>query len=246
MGVYLLKKNTDVEEEEDGDVLQRYDRLGEDEVKKLQLKLSRSLVVFMELLHLLISRNRDLLLDVIQERKKGEPGSHSYARSLRGDVSVGTLNSDARSSRSIPARQGGIGVHDSGSSQESKPREETSSRSHKKNKSSSFGSFGVGDDQVSTASAIGSSDRARTDSAIGIQSELQRAFISLSKDLHTMIRGIMRHETPSWLKLCCQENYFSAYTYRQTKIRKYICRFLSCFQTLYLTVFILVFVHSDG
>jgi hypothetical protein len=234
MGVYLLKKNTDVEEEEDGDVLQRYDRLSEDEVKKLQLKLSRSLVVFMELLHLLISRNRDLLLDVIQERKKGEPGSHSYARSLtRGDISVGTVNSDTRSSRSIPARQGGgMGVHDSGSSQESKPREETSSRSHKKAKSSSFGSFGVGDDQVSNASAIGSSDRARTDSAIGIQSELQRAFISLSKDLHTMIRGVMRHETPPWLKLCCQENYFSAYTYRQTKIRKCICLFLSCFQTL--------------
>ena len=41
MAIYLLKKNTDVEEEEDGDVIQRFDRLGEDEVKKLQLKLAR-------------------------------------------------------------------------------------------------------------------------------------------------------------------------------------------------------------
>jgi hypothetical protein len=68
-------------------------------------------------------------------------------------------------------------------------------------------------------------DRFRTDSAIGIQRELQLAFISLAKDLYPMIHGILESDTPRWLKQCCQDNYFSAYTYRQTKIRKYFQSF---------------------
>ena len=41
MGQYLLKKNTNFEEDDDVDVLQSYDRLADDEVKRLQLKLAR-------------------------------------------------------------------------------------------------------------------------------------------------------------------------------------------------------------
>lgn len=58
----------------------------------------------------------------------------------------------------------------------------------------------------------------RTDSAIGIQRELQLAFINIAKDLWPMIRGVMESDTPSWLKECCQDNYFSKYTYRRAKI----------------------------
>jgi hypothetical protein len=236
MGQCLLKKNTNVEEEDDGDALQSYDRLGEDEVKKFQLKLARSLVVFMELIHLLISRNRDLLLDVIQERKKGEPGResgpHSYTRSLsRGDFSAGTANSDGRSIRSFPAKQSSMGAHDSSSSQDGRSREDASSRPPVRHKShgSFIGGVSAGDDPAafSVASGLSGSDRQRTDNAIAIQSELQRAFITLSKDLHPMILGIMRRETPEWLKKCCLENYFSSYAYRKAKIRKYCCRLLS-------------------
>lgn len=224
MGLYLLKKNTNVEEEEDGDVLQSFDRLGEDEVKKFQLKLARSLIVYMELLHLLIARNRDLLLDVIQERKKGGGDSgpqHSYSRSLtRGEFSVVTANSDTRSIRSYPRQE--TGAHDSVSSQEGRSRESSTVRSHRRTKS---GASTNGEDHPGVVAPMPTSstgsERVRTDSAIGIQSELQRAFISLAKDLHPMILGIMGAETPRWLKQCCQDNYFSAYTYRQVKIRKY-------------------------
>lgn len=222
MGVYLLKKNTDVEEEEDGDVIQRFDRLGEDEVKKLQLKLARSLIVFMELLHLLIARNRDLLLDVIQERKK-DPTVLGQTRSsqARGDVSVGTITSDGRSNRSFPIRQSSMGAHDSVSSQDGRSRDDQASRaSHRRVRSNASGATGEDNSISGTGSFVGS-DRQRTDSAIGIQSELQRAFISLSKDLHPMILGITGSDTPRWLKQCCYDNYFSAYTYRSTKIRKY-------------------------
>lgn len=213
MGLSLLKKNASVEEDDD-DILQSYDRLGEDEVKKLQLKLSRSLVVFIEILHLLIARNRDLLLDVIQERKKGDSigAQHSYTRSLtRGEIPTGTTASDG-TIRSIPVRQRNAGAYDSLSSQDGRSRaDEGTSRSHIRNKSpfsddASMSGFGI--------------DKARTDSAIAVQSELQRAFISLAKALHPMISGIMGAETPRWLKQCCQDNYFSSYTYRQTKIRK--------------------------
>jgi hypothetical protein len=165
---------------------------------------------------------------VIQERKKGESGpSHSYSRSLtRGEFSFATANSDARSARSFPARQGSMGAHDSLSSQDGKSREDSSIRSsHKRNNTAHSGA----DESISSSQHGGAgSERLRTDSAIGIQSELQRAFISLSKDLYPMILGIIGSETPRWLKLCCQENYFSAYSYRQTKIREYRCHCCCC------------------
>jgi hypothetical protein len=220
MGLYLLKKNTNFEEEEEGDALQSYDRLAEDEVKKLQLRLARSLVVFMELLHLMIARNRELLLEVIQERKKGETDSrHGHSTSLsRGDLSL----SDGRSNRSIATRQGSLKSNDSLS--DLKTRGDDSNRSHHKRKgSASQGPGSLANDDFSLASAF-ASEKARTDSAIGIQSELQRAFISLSKEVHPKILGIMGTETPRWLKQCTQDNYFSAYTYRNVKIRKFVAR----------------------
>lgn len=218
MGLYLLKKNTNFEEEEEGDALQSYDRLAEDEVKKLQLRLARSLVVFVELLHLIIARNRELLLEVIQERKRGDSGSrHGHSASLsRGDLSL----SDARSNRSVATRQSSQNANDSLS--DFKPRGDESNRSYHRRKGSSSqgpGSLPNNNDDYSVGS-IFASEKARTDSAIGIQSELQRAFISLSKELHPKILGITGAETPRWLKQCTQDNYFSAYTYRNVKIRK--------------------------
>lgn len=58
----------------------------------------------------------------------------------------------------------------------------------------------------------------RTDSAIAVQSELQRAFISLCKALYKSVQGVMREETPRWFKQSGQDNYFSLGTYKQTVI----------------------------
>ena len=67
--------------------------LSDGEVEKLQLKLARLIVVFFELLHLLITRNRQRLLDVMQERKKAEPpnmpsgvSTKTQLRSKSGEV----------------------------------------------------------------------------------------------------------------------------------------------------------------
>ena len=133
-------------------------------------------------------------------------------------------NSDNRSHRSFPARQSStgahsMGAHESASSQDGRIREDSSTRPPSRLRS--YGSFGAASEDHTTVSGM-QSDRQRTDNAIAIQSELQRAFIGLSKDLHPMILGIMRSETPSWLKKCCQENYFSSYAYRNAKIRQSI------------------------
>ena len=203
--MYLLKKDTNFEEEEEGDALQTYDRLSEDEVKRWQLRLARSLVVFMELLHLLITRNREMLLEVIQERKRDESSSrHSHSTSL---VSL----SDVRSTRSTVTRQSSMNGNDSRA--ESFSERESSRQLHGRKGSG----VGLANDDSSVASAF-TTDKARTDSAIGIQSELQRAFIALCKDIQPRIFGVMGSESPRWLKLCAQDNYFSSYAYRNVKI----------------------------
>jgi hypothetical protein len=220
MGLTLLKKNNNVEEEDD-DVLQSYDRLSEDEVKKYQLKLARTIIVFIELLHILIARNRDLLLSVIQERKKGDQGAiHSRNLSFgRSDFSITGLTTEGGSmSRSFAPRhrQTSSAVYSSASSHDGRfsRGDDSSARSHGRSQSLNV-------EEASVRSSNSNTEKVKTDSAIAVQSELQRAFISLAKTLHPIILGLMGADTPRWLKVCCQENYFSSYSYRQTKIRKY-------------------------
>jgi hypothetical protein len=56
------------------------------------------------------------------------------------------------------------------------------------------------------------------ESAIAVQSELQRAFINMAKSLYPKIQGILHGDTPRWLKQCAQDTYFSLGTYKQTQI----------------------------
>ena len=92
--VVLQKLSDDVDKDNMSDFsLESYDRLSDGEIAKLQLKLARLIVVFFELLHLLITRNRQILLDVMQERKKTDPAMpsaismKSQARSKSGEFS---------------------------------------------------------------------------------------------------------------------------------------------------------------
>lgn len=230
MGVSLLKKYTNVEEEND-DLLQSYDRLTDEEVKKFQLKLARALVVFMELLHLLISRNRDLLLDVLQSRKKhdavpaGKQGREqslgsipqSSKQNAQASIAGSLATRDDRSRHpTVHERRPSIANESVSSSHDGRSREDASIVSNAKTRSISEDYAG----NIIVGVKDSGLDRARTDSAIGIQRELQLAFINLAKDLYPMILGIMESDAPRWLKQCCQDNYFSAYSYRQAKIRK--------------------------
>ena len=255
MGISLLKKNGNFEVEDD-DILQSYDRLDQDEVQEFQLKLARSFVVFMELLHLLISRNRDLLLDVIQTRKKNEIGSILPVSKHGRDVSLGsyqTINKtnnrevSSPAANVVPAGRSRHGVeqqrrtpsipgttttpltdrsrHGSEQQRYSNVSAEIAPSSvdgRLREKDPSSKSKNVSDDySANTITSLKEygNERTRTDSAIGVQRELQQAFINIAKELYPMIHGIMGSDTPRWLKQCCQDNYFSAYTYRQAKIR---------------------------
>lgn len=207
MGLALLKKNSKfTEEESNTDILPAYDRLTEDEVKNLQGKLARSIIVFMELLHLLIARNRDLLLNVIQERKK--EGTPSF---LAGGGSLSVHSSSGFAVAGVPSLHRTTRSYDAGSTNRHKTDDPSRGLGRSKDKNNNF----HGDEQPQPP---GGSIKEKPDAAIAVQSELQRSFISLAKALFPMVSGIMQIETPRWLKHCCQENYFSLGTYRQARI----------------------------
>eukprot|EP00535_Pseudo-nitzschia_heimii_P008056 CAMPEP_0197181318 /NCGR_PEP_ID=MMETSP1423-20130617/5641_1 /TAXON_ID=476441 /ORGANISM="Pseudo-nitzschia heimii, Strain UNC1101" /LENGTH=3706 /DNA_ID=CAMNT_0042631551 /DNA_START=249 /DNA_END=11369 /DNA_ORIENTATION=- len=221
IGTVLLRKYTRVRQDDD-DVLQSFDRLTEDEVQIFQLKLARSLVVFMELLHLLIARNRDLLLKVVQKRKRdGSKHPRDLSQSSmhrvvsRGEI---TLSANRTPSRS-KSRRGSDPLYrhpSNGHNIETAPSREDSSVRTSSTEDHDQATVGSSKDASNEKARIDPSQR--TDSAIGIQRELQLAFINIAKDLWPMIHGIMESDTPDWLKECCQDNYFSKYTYRDAKI----------------------------
>jgi hypothetical protein len=235
IGLSLLKKNSAVME---GDTQAEsgndYGRLGDEEVKKLQLKLARLIVVYIELLHLLIARNRDILLDVIQERKKNEQsvGKNSNSQSYTRGASFGlTAQSGAQSvAQSVPEnvgrdhrsnrhpsydfstthsnKDGGGGTIRSRDGRSFRPpsteiqirhhRTLTDDHNPKIHSRTYSGEQSANQSQQSNLSGTG----VRTDSAIAVQSELQRAFISLTRILYPRIQSVMQGETPRWLKQC--------------------------------------------
>ena len=227
IGLALLRSSSELNKDEStSEFALEFDHLSEYETKTLQVKMGRLVVVFLELLHILIARNRDILLEVIQERKRGDASSRcglpggSRPNSV-GNVSLHTDRSGHGRSSSAPLTRieptsrrlplGGppglprrqlIGS-DAGTDGRS-----TSKRSHARGTS----------DDAHTVNSIQSGGGLRTDSAIAVQSELQRAFINLTKTLYQKIHGILQSDTPRWLKQCSQENYFSMGYYRHTKI----------------------------
>lgn len=208
MGLVLLQKDAYVSEQNDGGfgMLASYDRLTEAEVIKLQLKLARAIVVFMEILHLLIARNRDLLLEVMEARKRGEVISTtaSVGYQNRGAASVARSRSGTPESMS---RQRG---HSRGLSNTSgistgyiSNGETEASRRH------------TDDASASNFSSLMANDK--TDKNIAVQSELQRTFIGMAKTLYNPLTAILGDDTPRWLKEICKDNYFSSSIYKRTE-----------------------------
>jgi len=238
IGLALMKK---VSESKEGDStndlsLENYDRLSEFEIQKLQVKIARLIIVFIELLHLLISRNRQLLLDFMQERKRSE-GAASSTTSIRVSnrpQSVSTTEHNSRRGRG--QREG------SQSSPEfAQPTPTTAAKMHaslsvpmpERNKHRRDGSLSdylnarprgpahqstMSDADQHSQSNNTVNSAGRGESAIAVQSELQRAFINMVKSLYPKIQAILQGETPRWLKQCAQDTYFSLGTYKQTRI----------------------------
>lgn len=205
IGATFLSVTSRLEESNaDADMYSPYETLDEDEVERVQTKLARMIVTFLELLHLLIARNRDVLLAVVQSRKRNKGDEMSVASgSVHGGYAASTR---------------------AGSMTFSSPMRRTasvaeSSQGHTYDRSSGSEFVGrsiVADPHMSHGHISHNSDR--TDSAIGVQSELQRGLISLVKSLSPNLLTTLTNEVPRWMRSCIQDNYFSSGLYRQADI----------------------------
>jgi len=203
MGLVLLQKDAYVAENKDGGfgVLADFDRLTELEVTKLQIKLARAIVVFMEILHLLIARNRDLLLTAMRQRKRGEAMSTASGGYRNRAFSAGRSTPDDSSRR---GHGRGLSTASGLSAGYMSAGEMDASHRH------------ADDASGSNLSAVAARDK--TEKNIAVHSELQRTFIGMAKTLYNPLAAILGDETPRWLKESCKDNYFSSSIYHRPEI----------------------------
>jgi hypothetical protein len=213
--------------------LESYDRLSDPEIEKLQMKLARLVVVFFELLHLLITRNRQRLLDVMQERKKADPiptstsmKNQSRATSV-GPGTAGENHSHLRNQSNRSTGSNEVSIEFSQSQHGRRTTTQPDTRSLYDEVRSDGGhhrtrSQARSDPEDQTVQSMGThaniGSEKRTGSAIAVQGELQRAFINMAKALYPKIQTVMRNDMPKWFKQCASDSYFSLGTYKQTKI----------------------------
>jgi len=207
--VALLGKGEGKLDETDEAYRFEYDYLSRDESNRLKLKFARLVIVFLELLHILVARNRDGLLVVVQERKKSDTSSsrgrgRGASRTRQRDSSIGSYSSqtDTRNQR----REASLG--------------RSSKRSilqHRRSATDDSDAKKMMNPENSVHSNL-SSGGLRTDSAIAVQSELQRAFTSLTKSLFPYLQEALDGNTPRWLHQCKKDNHFSTGVYSKTKI----------------------------
>ena len=202
IGIIFLSVNATVEEANTNNgAYSRYETLDEDEIERVKAKLARMIVTFLELLHLLIARNRDVLLAVVQTRKRRGGDASS--------VASGSIHGYASTPRtSTPGKR----LSHRGDRSESSFNERSSS--------DLVGKSIIAESHMSITSDRAAVDSHKTDSAIGVQSELQRGLISLMKSLSPNLLDTLNNEVPRWMKACCQDNYFSTGLYRQADIRE--------------------------
>lgn len=202
IGISFLSVNPQLDPSTEPSYYSPYERLSDEEVEKVQTKLARIIVTFLELLHLLIARNRHIILAAVQARKR--------------------KGTDAVSTTSGSYEGNGPGSSHKGF-QNSPLKYEEGQESDLSNSNLRLGGDMLGKSITTSKSAshkVNGSDR--TDAAIGIQSELQRGFISLVRSLSPNLLDAINTEVPRWIRQCCQENYFSSGLYRQADIREFL------------------------
>lgn len=196
IGLTFLAVNAKSDESDDSAMYNPYESLDEDEIEIAQTKLARMIVTFLELLHLLIARNRDVLLTVVQARKRrgGGDASSVASGSIHGGYAATPRAGTTHSFSNSPMKRQSTDV----------------SGMYDRSSESDF-----------VGRSIIAENNDRTDSAIGVQSELQRGFISLVKGLSSILLDTLNSEIPRWMRTCHQDsNYFSTGQYRHANIRK--------------------------
>mmetsp|Transcript_4431 Transcript_4431/g.6642 ORF Transcript_4431/g.6642 Transcript_4431/m.6642 type:complete len:291 (+) Transcript_4431:503-1375(+) len=188
IGITFLTVNAQMEESNmEAGMYSPYEALDVEEIEMVQIKLARMIVTFVELLHLLIGRNRDVLLAVVHSRKRGGGDNASVAS---GSIHGGYVAT---------------------------PRTPMKRQSATREVNGSTHGY-IYDRSNNEIHASNNSDR--TDSAIGVQSELQRGFTSLVKALSPILLDkLMNNEVPRWIREVCQDTtYWSRGKYRNADI----------------------------
>jgi hypothetical protein len=199
IGLTFLSLDLSESKNDQHDMYSSYQTLDEEEVELYQTKLARMIVTFFELLHLLIARNRDVLLTIVQVRK----------RRARGDSSVASTTGSLHGGYASTPAKGGF-------TQTSRRRQRPGSGNGSGTTQYYNNAGGGAAAHNQNITSGGSSDR--TDSAIGVQSELQRGFTNLLKALYPKLLDTIHSEIPRWMRHCCQDNYFSSGMYRKAEI----------------------------
>ena len=213
--------NKESRNEEMDKIVSVYDTLSPAEVSKNEIRLARSIVAFMELLHLLICRNRDLLLSVIKARKRMKDGASVGSISLHGGsvrptyrhiqaINEGYVSDDVdrdrRFGNSVTGRSPSHSYYDTITS----------------NDTDIYRTFDdISAPYISAAASV-SSQNDRTVDACSLQRELQRAFTSMARSLYPVLVKTIKNETPRWIKVCWQDSkYYSSGIYRRTRTGKF-------------------------
>jgi len=219
--------NKELRNEETNESASVYDSLSAAEVSKNEIRLARSIVALMELLHLLICRNRDLLLSVLKARKNAKDGSSVCSISLNGGSMYGGSMCPSRST----AYRNNIHAINEGyvSDDVDRDRRYGNTLAGKSPSRSFYDTIASHDSEMyrtyddmhnpvmNSAASIGSQSD-RTIDACSIQRELQRAFTSMAKSLYPVLVKTIKNETPRWIKTCWQDcKYYSSGIYRRTR-----------------------------
>ncbi len=189
-----------------------YESLSEEEVERVQTKLARMIVTFLELLHLLIARNRDVLLTVVQARKRRGGDSSSVAS---GSVHGYTMRPRTWSQSFSPIKR---------EHAELSTIDNEQALMYDRSNSEIVVRSIIAENREIQDGHVQSNTSDRTDLAIGVQSELQRGLISLVRSLTPHLLDSLNNKVPKWMRSGCQESYFSTGQYRQADIRK-CCQF---------------------
>jgi len=215
IGITFLAANAQQEESSaEAGMYSPYEALNVEEIEVAQTKLGRMIVTFLELLHLLIARNRDVLLTTVQSRKRRAGDASSVAS---GSV-YGSVHGSIHGGYATTPRAAG--------SHSFSPMKRLNGDRNTNDNGLDYSTFDRTGNEIVGRSIIAdtihsqvSNNCDRTENAIGVQSELQRGLVSLVKALSHNLLDTLSNEIPRWMRSCCQDsNYFSTGQYRKADI----------------------------
>ncbi|GMH54206.1 hypothetical protein TrST_g8868 [Triparma strigata] len=191
----------------------RVEVLPDAEVLTLKRQLSRSMVMFLELLHTLLIKNRELLLAWVARKramKAEEPGSedlHLHGRTSHRSVApsynFGNTVTGVFKNPTAPLNRGTTG---STSGSRTSFTDSVAETEHENEE----GTF-------NPQTTLTPNENLKSD--IGVQSELQRSFSSTTKCLYPLlVTWINEDEVPRWIEMSGMEGYFASSSYKVVKM----------------------------